>query len=72
MAQWDIPHDEDHRFLRWGPRDDIFKSWCSFFDSKNIPYEVGGGGEHWTLYKHQLYKDVDKKETSRCCPMNED
>lgn len=72
MAQWDIPHDERHRILDWGPRDEVFKSWTDFFDSKGIFYEVGGGGDRWTIYKHQL-KVVDENDTHRfrrCCPMD--
>ena len=55
MAQWDIPHDERHRFLDWGPLDLLFKSWCDMFDKQGVEYEVGWGGDSWTIYKHMCY-----------------
>lgn len=72
MAQWDIPHDERHRFLDWGSRDGDFVSWCEHFDMKGIPYEIGGGKDKWTIYKHQLKvrDELDHKRYRRCCPMD--
>lgn len=72
MAQWDIPHDERHRFLDWGPRDEVFKSWCDNFDEKDIHYEIGGGGDKWTIYKHMLkvQDENDPRRYRRCCPMD--
>lgn len=70
MAQWDIPHDEKHRFLQWGMRDELFDSWCSYFDSRNVAYEIGGGRDSWTLYKHMLHTRLDTRKITRCCPMD--
>lgn len=73
MAQWDIPHDENHRFLDWGPRDHVFKAWCDYFDAAGVSYEVGGGSNSWTIYKHMLRATVDGYgRYSRCCPMDTD
>jgi hypothetical protein len=68
MPQWTIPHDDNHRFLKWGPRDENFKAWCDFFTAKGVDYEVGGGEDSWTIYKHQLYVDIGKLRVNRCCP----
>ena len=65
MTQWTIPHDESHRFLKWGLMDNNFQSWVDFFTVKNIPFEVGGGGDKWTIYKHQLFVDVNDRSTGR-------
>lgn len=72
MAHWAIPHDETHRFLDWGLRDEIFNSWREDFNSKGIAYEIGGGRDSWTIYKHLLYTNMDSKQISRCCPMEDD
>ncbi len=72
MAQWDIPHDDRHRFLDWGPRDEVFKAWTDYFDKIAVAYEVGGGKDRWTIYKHMLaVKDEsDPRRYRRCCPMD--
>lgn len=70
MKQWTIPHDEAHRFLDWGLRDTAFYAWKDYFDSKGIPYEVGGGRDSWTLYKHQLHTDMTTRKVTRCCPVD--
>jgi hypothetical protein len=74
MAQWDIPHDERHRFLDWGPRDDVFKGWTDYLDELGVPYEVGGGKDKWTIYKHMLkvQDELDHRRYRRCCPMDGD
>jgi hypothetical protein len=79
QPQWTIPHDETHRFLKWGLMDADFNKWVEFFSSKNIPFEIGGGSDKWTIYKHQIFVDnMDRREhsntedgngirTRRCC-----
>ena len=68
MAQWTNPHDENHRFLQWGPRDEVFSLWCNYFIAKGIKFEVGGGEDNWTIYKHMRYCRVMETPISRCCP----
>ena len=71
--QYTIPHDERHQFLDFDLRDEVFYSWCDWFDKKGVEYEVGGGGNRWTIYKHQmLVEDHDTGKISRCCPMLEE
>jgi len=77
MVQWEIPHDEKHRFLQFGLRDAVFNAWCRYFDSKGIEYEVGGARDSWTIYKHMLYTNMsaaDKgdRKISPCCLQEED
>lgn len=79
QPQWTIPHDETHRFLKWGKMDVNFQSWVAFFTAKDIPFEVGGGSDSWTIYKHQIFVDnLDRQtksnnedengiRTKRCC-----
>lgn len=72
MTHWKIPHDKRHQFLRFAPRDEIFYSWCNWFDSKKVPYEIGGGKDNWTIYKHQVFvEDFSTGRIGRCCPMDE-
>lgn len=68
---WNIPHDERHRFLDFGPRDDIFYHWIAWFERKGIAYEIGGSANNWTIYKHWHATDPDTGKTGRCCPMTE-
>lgn len=81
MPHFDLPHDENHRFLAWGPRDGTFNAWCKYFDKKGIQYEIGGAKsrdkdgqeiERWTIYKHQLHVRVDCIGCTRCCPQDEE
>ena len=72
MGHWEIPHDEAHRFLRWGLRDEIFNSWCLHFKSKGIEFEVGGARDEWTIYKHMRFTDINKRNSTPCCPREED
>lgn len=72
MTHFGIPHDEHHRFLEWGPIDEIFDSWCSDFDEKGIQYEIGGAGENWTIYIHQTRVRVDCPGCTLCCPIAEE
>ena len=79
QPQWTIPHDEAHRFLKWGRMDDDFQSWITFFAAKKILFEIGGGSDKWTIYKHQIFVDnLDRRtnsdnenengiRTKRCC-----
>ena len=72
MPQYDIKHDEAHRFLRWGIQDAVFIAWRNYFESKGVEYEIGGGRDSWTIYKHMLFTDIDEKKITRCCPMEDD
>jgi hypothetical protein len=72
MVHWEIPHDETHRFLRWDLRDHVFESWCDYFDKKGVKYEVGGGRDSWTIYKHILHTEIEDKKITRCCPTEDD
>jgi hypothetical protein len=70
---WEIPHDDRHRFLDFGPRDDVFYCWVAWFEQKGIPYEVAGSADNWTIYKHMWYVvDTSTGRTCRCCPMREE
>jgi len=70
---WNIPHDERHRFLNFGPRDDIFYKWVAWFELKGVPYEIAGSADNWTIYKHMYFVvDTATERVSRCCPMIED
>lgn len=72
MSYWVIPHDEEHRFLRWGPRDEVFNSWCQFFKDKGIEFEVGGAVNDWNIYKHQRFTKINERKSTPCCPREED
>lgn len=73
MSQYKIPHDERHQFLDFELRDANFYSWCEWFDLKGVEYEVGGGGDRWTIYKHMTFvEDYATGQIGRCCPMQED
>jgi hypothetical protein len=67
VPQWDIPHDEAHRFLDWGPQDAVFESWITWLTVKGIPFEIGGGADKWTIYKHQLFVEKVDRRGGRCC-----
>jgi len=62
-----IPHDEAHRFLQWGPMDAVFNAWCRYFDSKGIKYDIGGGQDRWTIYKHMAHTEVALVRRTGCC-----
>lgn len=72
-TNWNIPHDERHQFLVFGERDDNFYDWVNWFDKKGVKYEIGGGSDRWTIYKHMWYvEDYHTARINRCCPMMED
>lgn len=64
-----IPHNEAHRFLEWGPNDSVFECWLSHFDKKTVPYEVAYNPKtgEVTLYKHMTFTNMATGQITKCC-----
>jgi len=70
---WKIPHDDRHRFLDFGPRDEVFYKWITWFELREVPYEIAGSADNWTIYKHMWFvADANTGRICRCCPMEEE